>query len=199
MAWPRSPEHVVALAVAMLATWPVMAAAQGDSTARRRIAPRFAGGVVWVEPLPYTPRELAAMISGRSPSAIHDSAVVALTQRFLEAMAAQAERERANRPADWTTSIGDQKVGLDAQWIYLGPLKVPTILLGLLPIDFGGNPTELDRARRLAAMRDDLLIAGRRSANLAEFQAAVRRLREEREAQRQFERNRRTPPQEVPE
>ncbi len=170
------------------------AVAAGQDAGPRRVAPRFGGGIVWVEPLPYSPRELAAMLSGRSPSQMHDSAVVALTQHFLEAMAEQARREQADRPPDWTTTIGGQPVGLDQQWIYLGPLKIPTILLGLLPIDFGGNPTEIDRARRMAAMRDDLLIAGRRSANLAEFQQAVRQLRAEREAAREFERNRRTPP-----
>jgi hypothetical protein len=178
---------------------PGAVSAQGGEGPVRRIAPRFGGGVVWVEPLPFTPRELAAMLSGRSPSQIQDSAVVALTQHFLEAMAEQALREQANRPADWTTTIGGQTVGLDQQWLYLGPLKVPTILLALLPIDFGGNPTEIDRARRMAAMRDDLLIAGRRSANLAEFREAVRQLRDEREAAREFERNRRAaPPEDIP-
>lgn len=194
----RRGERALAWAALMLVVAPVTAWGQDSVATRRRVAPRFGSGIVWVEPLPFTPREIAAMLSGRSPSELHDSAVVALTQQFLDAMAMQAERDRANLPPNWTTSIGGQTVGLDQQWIYLGPLKVPTILLALLPIDYGGNPTEIDRARRLAAMRDDLLIAGRRSANLAEFQEAVRALRAEREQQREFERNRRTPPGEIP-
>lgn len=167
---------------------------RGQDSATAPIAPRFGTGVLWVRPLPFTPRELAAMISGRTPDEIHDSAVVALTQHFLDAMAEDADARAEHRPPQWTTSVGGQTLGIDQQWIHLGPLRIPTALLALLPLDIGVNPTELDRFRRLASMRDDLLTAGRRSANLADFRDAVRRLREEREAQRAFERNRRTAP-----
>lgn len=169
-------------------------AAQVPDSSKTRIKPSFGSGVVWVEPLPMTPRELAALLTGKSERQLSDSAVVAITQHFLEAVAAaEAQRTASGRP-DWTTTIGDQPVGLDERWIYLGPIKVPTALLALLPINVMANPTEVAAARKRNSMREDILTAGWRAANLADTKKAIRALREEKERDREFERNRRTPP-----
>jgi len=168
--------------------------AQSDSI-RQRLRPQFGSGLVWVEPMPMTPRELAALLTGLPADQVADSAIAALTDQFFEAMAAAraADSLRNYRP-DWTTSIAGQTVGLDERWIHLGPIKLPSMLLALLPINVMPNPTEAALARRRSMMREDILTAGARSANLAEFSRAVKALRAQREADREFERNRRTPP-----
>ena len=181
------------LLLLLLAATPV-AAQQSDST-RARIKPSFGSGMVWVEPLPMTPRELAALLTGRSERQLDDSTVVAIVQHFREAVAqAEARFEESGKRPDWTTTIGDQPVGLDERWIYLGPIKLPSALLALLPINVMANPTEVAAARKRNSMREDIMTAGWRAANLADLKKAVRRLREEREADQEFERNRRTPP-----
>lgn len=187
------PERLAApLLVALLAS-PAVAAAQDPADTARRVAPRYGAGLIWVEPLPLTPREIAALLSGRTERQLLDSAVTALTQRYIDAMAEEL-RDRPPALPSWVTTVDGQEVGIDSRFIHLGPLKVPTFLLALLPINVQPNPTQAAMVRKLNSMRDDLLTAGRRAANLAEFKDAVRQLREQKEAEAEFERNRRTPP-----
>lgn len=191
---PRADARGVgALLLLLLAATPV--AAQQTDSVRPRIKPSFGSGMVWVEPLPMTPRELAALLTGRSERQLDDSTVVAIVQHFRDAVAqAEARLDASGKRPDWTTTIGDQPVGLDERWIYLGPIKLPSALLALLPINVMANPTEVAAARKRNSMREDIMTAGWRAANLADLKKAVRRLRDEREADAEFERNRRTPP-----
>ncbi len=186
------PRHgLVALVATACAALPL--AAQDSAATPRRVAPRYGAGQVWIEPLPMTPREIAALLSGKSEQELVDSAVASLTQKYLDAMAAEVVDHPPALPA-WTTSIGGQEVGIDSRWIHLGPLKIPTMLLALLPINVQPNPTEAALNAKLGRMREDLLTAGRRAANLAEFKEAVKKLRAEKEAEHQFEERRRVPP-----
>lgn len=197
---PRLPARCAGWLLSLLLLLGVAGApltAQSDSV-RQLLRPQFGSGLVWVEPMPMTPRELAALLTGRPADQIADSAIAALTQRFLEAMEmARAQDSALNHQPDWTTSIAGQTVGIDERWIHLGPIKLPSMLLALLPINVMPNPTEAALARKRSMMREDILTAGVRSANLAEFSRAVKALREQREADREFERNRRTPPVET--
>ena len=186
------PERVALVVAAALAAAPCTLAAQGGADTARRITPRYGAGLIWVEPLPLTPREIAALLTGRSESEMLDSAVTALTQRYIDAMAEELRDRPPALPA-WVTTVDGQEVGIDSRFIHLGPIKVPTFLLALLPINVQPNPTQAAMARKLGAMREDLLTAGRRSANLAEFKDAVRRLRDHGEAEDEVEHNRRTP------
>ncbi len=188
---PDATGSLAALVLLSCSALPLVA--QDSSAAPRRPAPRYGTGQVWVEPLPMTPREIAALLSGKSNRELVDSAVTALTQKYLDAMADEVANAPPALPS-WTTSIGGQEVGLDSRWIHLGPLKIPTMLLALLPINVQPNPTEAALNAKLNRMREDLLIAGQRAANLAEFKAAVKQLREQKEAERRFEQNQRTPP-----
>jgi hypothetical protein len=168
--------------------------AQSDlpDSASRRLVPSFATGLLWVTPLPVTPRELAARLTGSSPREIHDSVVDLMAQRYLEAVA--AEQARAPRLPSWTTAIGGQPVGVDSRWIYLGPIKVPTFLLALLPINLDGNPIARDQWRKRSAMLEDIDVAGRRAANLDDLELSIRRVRERIEDEELLRRNQRIPP-----
>lgn len=172
-----------------------LAAQGGGDTATVVPRPAFGAGLVWVMPLPLTPREIAARLSGRSEAELVDSAVTAFTTQYLEAMAAERAAAAAGATPSWTTTIGGQPVGLDSRYVYLGPLKVPSFLIALLPIRWPqANPMLWDQQREWNAMREDINVAGRRGAILDELEAAGRALRAEREAQREFEANQRRPP-----
>lgn len=152
------------------------------------LRPARGEGSLWVGPLPVAPRELAQRLS-RSHAELVDSAVTAIVQAYLDSVLANA---RATALPAWTTELGVGKVGLDQQFLYLGPIKIPTFLLALLDIPAG--QFDLVNARRFNAMRADLAYAARRAATLAEFKEQVRLLRAERERQREFERNSRLNP-----
>jgi len=154
-----------------------------------RLAPHFNGGLVWTAPLPMTPQEMANRLTGKTHIELVDSAVTAIIQQYLDQMAEERAHLGPALPA-WTTTIGGKTVGIDQKWIYLGPIKVPTALLALLPINLQGNPTQAEFNRKLNVMREDLFDAARRAANYEEFKRAVKDLHDETERQREFKRNR---------
>lgn len=159
-----------------------------------RIGAAMASGKLWVRPLPLPPRELASRLTGR-PGELPDSVVTRVIQAFLDSMAADPASRNVEMPS-WTTNIAGAKFGLDSKWIHVAGLKIPAALLALLPIPFGGNEQRaFDRSEWLY---EDLRQATQRSDNLAEFKKTIREIRERKEAEREFERNQRTPPDEEP-
>ncbi len=177
-----------------LSTGPTSPTRRPDTAASARrplgggLRPARGEGPLWIDPLPVAPRDLAQRLSG-SHAELVDSAVTALVQAYLDSVLANA---RATALPAWTTELGVGKVGLDQQFLYLGPIKIPTFLLALLDIPAG--QFDLVNARRFNAMRADLAYAARRAVTLAEFKEQVRLLRLERERQREFERNSRLNP-----
>lgn len=170
----------------------------GAAQEGKRIGPAYGNGRVWVRPLPMTPRELAALLTGKSAGELHDSVVSGWTQKYLDAIAAdRAASDKITLPS-WTTTVGGKTVGIDPQFIYLGPLKVPTFLLALLPINMMQDPGRIDRARKVGLMREDMMYAAQRAINFAQFKAAVMKLRQEKEADREFARNQRRLPPPIP-
>jgi hypothetical protein len=155
-----------------------------------RVGPARSTGKVWVQPLPLPPRELAARLT-RSNAELADSAVTAIIQAFLDSIATDPAT-RAAKPPAWTTTLGGAKFGLDSKWIYVAGLKIPTALLGLLPMPAGGNDQmAFDRS---ADLYRDLRQAAQRAQNVAEFKKVIKEIRERKEAERQFQKNQRMPP-----
>ncbi|MGH7524696.1 MAG: hypothetical protein ACREK8_10350 [Gemmatimonadales bacterium] len=176
-------------AVALVAPQPV----DTPPTGMPSIRPRYGDGRLWVQPLPEAPRKIASALTGQTPAEMTDSAVARIIQTYLDAMA----RERTQSPEalpSWTTKIGGKTVGLDQKWIYLGPLKIPTALLALLPIKMQGNMSNYQFNQQLQQMRADLFEAARRTGNYDEFKEAVKDLRQQKEREREFQKNQRTPP-----
>jgi hypothetical protein len=185
---PASPAPMASLAV--LPPAPVDTPPRAGAPSLR---PRYGDGRLWVQPLPESPRQIASTLTGQSPAELADSAVAKIIQTYLDEMA----KERAESPAalpSWTTKIGGKTVGLDQKWIYLGPLKIPTALLALLPIKVQGNMSNYQFNKQLQQMREDLFEAARRSETYDEFKAAVKDLREQKEREREFKKNQRTRP-----
>lgn len=178
---------------------PVPLADRPESSAAVPAGPRHIGllgpgigdGHLWVQPLPLSPRLLAAAVTHRDPQTIADSFVTAIVQAYLDSIAHDPDVSTLHPPA-WVATVGGTKFGIDASHIYIAGLKIPTAVLALLPIKGMGNQRPIDHS--LEAMAYDLRVAGARSANLDEFRQRVRALREKTEEDRRYERNRETPP-----
>lgn len=157
------------------------------------LQPRYGDGRLWVQPMVVSPREIARTLTGKTNAELSDSVVTAMVQTYLDAMAREQMQSPSALPS-WTTKIGGKTVGLDSKWIYLGPLKIPTMLLALLPIHVQANPTQAEFNSKLRVMRDDLMEAARRAATFDDFKRAVKDLHEQTERNREFKKNQRTPP-----
>jgi hypothetical protein len=187
---PREPDATAAPIVVAMAAPIAVDSPPPPSTG---LQPRYGDGRLWVRPLTESPRSIARALTGKTDKELTDSAVAAMVQVYLDAMA----REQAGHPSappSWTTTIGGKTVGLDSKWIYLGPIKVPTALLALLPITVSGNMSNYQYQQQLQLMRSDLFEAARRAATYDDFKQAVKELRAQTEQQREFRKNQRTPP-----
>jgi hypothetical protein len=163
-----------------------------------RIGPAQGEGKLWVRPLPLPPQDLARALSGRSHIELVDSAVTAIVQVYIDSV---LNAEPANSPLpSWTTKVGDQQVGIDSRWIYLGPIKIPTALIAaFLPIGGGSAETaDYPKFRQLQQMREDVAYAARRAQTMQDFKKAIKELRAEREREREFKKNQKLPPPKLP-
>ncbi len=97
-------------------------------------------------------------------------------------------------PTDWTFRIGGQKYGIDQKFIRLGPVSIPTAALAFLPLNVAGNPSAIERDRRLASMRTEILEQAARASRDEDFQKAVKALRERKQKERDEERAKKSPP-----
>jgi hypothetical protein len=158
-----------------------------------RLGPARGEGKLWVRPLPLPPRDLARAVT-RTHTELVDSAVTAIVQVYLDSVL-NAAPENAPPPS-WTTRVGDQQIGVDSRWIYLGPIKIPTALVAaFLPLNAGSAETsDLTRFHQLQLMREDVQIAARRAQTMEDFKRAIRELRAQREREREFAKNQKTPP-----
>lgn len=145
---------------------------------------------------PFDPQQLAAIHRlTRTTAELADSVSRAVVQAYLDSMA--IESARAPGPPSWTGTIAGAKFGLDSRYVYVAGLRIPTVLLALLPIPAGGNQSHaFDRSDLLL---DDLRRAAARSSTLDEFKAAVRELRAQSELEHRLnEGQRATEPEEAP-
>lgn len=117
-----------------------------------------------------------------------DSAVVSFIQPFNDSVAgARPGRD----PQDWTFEKGGRKYGIDGQYIRLGKVSIPNALLAMLPLNLksGGNPTVMERERTMNALNRDIMYQAQRGMNDADFQKAVRSIRERKEREKAQQKN----------
>jgi hypothetical protein len=156
-----------------------------------RIGPGLAEGRLWVRPLPLPPKELAKRLK-KSHTDLVDSAVTAVVQGYLDSIANDPASRNVGLPS-WVTEVAGKKFGLDAKNIYVAGLKIPAVVLALLPIP-QGNIDQNQAYSHLMEMRSDLQQAAQRAQNLDEFKEMIRDMRLRKEREREFERNQRTAP-----
>ncbi len=81
--------------------------------------------------------------------------------------------------------------GVDSKFIHLGPVKIPTVLLALLPIPATGNYEQAQQARGLADVRDQIMRQAQRMDDLETFRGYIKQLEERKRRERDEERRRR--------
>lgn len=141
---------------------------QGGATAG--VVPSFSDPRLWAPPGAGT-----SMPKGLTQSL--DSVLAAGVKSYNDSMAIIAAHA-GRKPGDWTVNHNGQKYGIDQKYVYIGPVKIPTAILALLPLNVQGNPTEIQRQRSLTAMHNEIFEQAQRAMNEEEFRDAVRKLRE---------------------
>ncbi|HEV2643873.1 MAG TPA: hypothetical protein VGT98_14250 [Candidatus Elarobacter sp.] len=142
----------------------------------RGVQPRYTGPRVWGSPgeiatAPKTPAERLDSVIAGDIAAHNDS---------LRVAAGNAGRA----PGDWTFEKNGRKYGIDSKYIRLGPVSIPTAVLAMLPLNVTGNPTVYERERTLNSRHDEIFTQAQRGINDADFQKAVRSIRERKERER---------------
>lgn len=141
----------------------------------RGIQPRYEDPRVWVAPgqiatAPKTPTERLDSVIAGDIGAYNDSVRIANAGR--------------RAPGDWTFEKNGQKYGIDSKYIRLGPVSIPTAILAMLPINLTGNPTTYERNKTLTERHDEIFEQAQRGMNNADFDKAVRSIRERKERER---------------
>lgn len=139
------------------------------------VRPSFTDPRLWAPTAPVVTAPLSGTLK-------LDSAIAPIFRELADSMRAAAAAGRD--PADWTFNLGGRRYGMDRQYIRLGPVSIPTAALAFLPLNVQGNPTALDRDRKLAQMRDEIVAQAMRAARDEDFQKAVQALRERKQRER---------------
>jgi len=150
------------------------------------LEPRYEDGRLWVR--------VSDVLAGNLPAkrdvkempnhvARVDSALAEKIRSYLDTVPPDSFATRPG-PKAWTTEVAGQTWGLDGKWIYLGPIKIPTTILALLPLP-SGNYDLAQRNMQLQLMREDLMQAAQRAQNAEEFKKYVKELRERKDVEHQ--------------
>jgi hypothetical protein len=153
----------------------------GSGGVTRGIRPSYNDPRVW------TPAPGNIIVAPKTAQQRLDSVVGATFGVVRDSMeAARAVAEAQRKPGDWTVKGKDgSSWGIDQRAIRLGKLSIPTALLGLLPTSgIRGNPTEIDRDRRLAAVREDIMLHVGREISEDDFRKSVREIRQRKDRER---------------
>jgi len=152
--------------------------AGGDGRGKGVVGAGLATGVM---PLPPDPRiDLTTEPLQRVPAnhvQIADSLIALMVGVVNDSI--EARREAAKLP-EWIKKTRVGEFGLTSQYIALGPVKIPTALLALTPLNQPGRTSPIE-LRREAWIRRDVLENAQRSISEDEFRAAVKRIRERKE------------------
>ena len=152
----------------------------GQGGATQGVAPIYSdqNKGLWVPPakVPTAPKSVPQR---------YDSALAGMVQAHNDSLAALGkERE----PGDWT--FGKNKDwGINQKWIKLGPVQLPTALLGLLPLNATGNPILSQREAQLNAMHADIAYHAEQAMNEDQFRKEVKELRQRKDRERAMQQN----------
>jgi hypothetical protein len=114
-----------------------------------------------------------------------DSALYATLARHMDSVAANTSVPNKFERGDWTVGKGGSKFGVDQQYIHLGPFKIPSALLALLPLNqMQANPIAMDRARNANYMRNDIMYHAQAAMNEEQFRKAVAAIRARKDRER---------------
>lgn len=141
----------------------------------RGIQPRYEDPRLWV-----APGQIAS--APKTPTERLDSIIIVDIGAYNDSVRVANGGRRA--PGDWTFERNGQKYGIDSKFIRLGPVSIPTAVLAMLPINITGNPTTYERNKSLTSRHDEIFEQAQRGMNNADFDKAVRSIRERKERER---------------
>jgi len=148
-----------------------------------RIGTGYGSGRLWVGPIEAQLGVVGPSENQSTHAARVDSAVRAKLLAFIDTIPADSFATPEVRP--WVTEINGQKWGIDGSWVYLGGLKLPAILLALLPLP-QGNYQQAREAQELARIREQIIQAAWQSQTNADFRRFVKEIRERKDAERRL-------------
>ena len=156
--------------------------------------PQVGDGMAWVSPRPALPADVAARVYGDTSR--QDSVARGRLRAMLDSLNQLMSRDQlARQRPSWSTEVKGIPFGIDSQFINIAGIKIPTMALALLGNVFPpGNYDAALRQRALDDMRRDLLFAAARTETFRDFQRYVKELRARKQAERDADRRRQTPP-----
>ena len=132
----------------------------------------------------------------RTHAELTDSAVKAILNHYLDSLAALPGGGRLLPPPGRPRSAA-QEYGLDGNYMTVAGLKIPALVLGLIPLPVGGNESKaLDKGRvdAGAGLRAGAAAAG---GGRADQREQIKALRERVAAEQELRRRQRVPPLEA--
>jgi hypothetical protein len=147
----------------------------GGGGPTRGVTPAF------IDPRLWAPSEPAA-VKPKTNTERLDSAIASRVHHLEDSLNALGP-QRADGDWSWKGKDG-KKYGIDQKYIHLGNFSIPTALLALLPLNVQGNPTTYSEARRIGAIRAEILEQAARSARDEDFNQAVKELRDRKTKER---------------
>jgi hypothetical protein len=148
----------------------------GQGGATQGIAPVYHDQRLWVPPA-------AVVTAPKSVPQRLDSTLAAQVKAQADTQAAFAKQRQ---PGDWTFGK-NHDWGIDPKWIKLGPVQLPTAILGLLPLNVTGNPIQQQREAQLSAMHEDIVFHARQAMNEDQFREAVKEERQRKEREHELQ------------
>ena len=140
------------------------------------VEPRMPDPRIALEPGTFNPVQL-------SRAEAIDTLVKAIFRAYGDSVAV-AEGQKGRDPTDWTIKKGNQTWGIDPKYIHLGKFSIPTAVLAALPLKGGAGISPVDyRAQQF--IRQDIMQHAQDAITEDEFRAAVKRIRERKEKERQ--------------
>jgi hypothetical protein len=184
---PRELPPLPPDSAARSATRPLVGPLGGGNGPSRRALPTYSDPRVWVA-------DPALVYAPKTDEERLDSAFAATLGRYLDSAAANTYSPNKFERGDWTVGPDGRKWGIDQHAIRLGPLSIPTALLGLLPLNqWNANPIAMERDRAMMSMRSDILYHANAAMNEEQFRKAVRAIRDRKERERRAGQNLRSP------
>jgi hypothetical protein len=144
----------------------------------RGVQPNYDDARVWVSDLEF-------FYAPKTDQQRLDSALLTTLARHMDSVAATSYSPNKFEKGDWTIGKDGRKFGIDQQYIHLGPFKIPSALLALLPLNqMQANPIAMERARNAAYMRNDIMYHAQAAMNEEQFRKAVAAIRDRKDRER---------------
>ena len=150
---------------------------------RRRLGPAFGDGELWEgQQLTEGERAYITLTVAAVDSVVRDRIVAAIRELPPDSF-------RMAVSSGWLTEIGGKTWGIDQQFVHLGGIKIPTVLLALLPLSLPeGNIFQARENRRYEQIRQEIIYHSQRQADRKQVKQYIKDMRERKDNERRIRR-----------